>query len=173
MNDIKIPSTVILAVNAYLVARTFALTQRDTVDTIKSRILAESVYQSARVFSEGKPQRITDPGRAWQMSDDDFADFLSAVRDDLTAEGYYVHTLPGEPYHSFGCPALNAEAVQRSAEHLIIDAAADMLDDFGDFRSRLKGDSIDTYHEFIDLIVGMVVTMPGYERPEIIKGGNK
>jgi hypothetical protein len=70
------------------------------------------------------------------------------------------------------CPACVAEHIQVKAEWLICDTAADMLDmdiTGKELNSRLLCMGLDKYHEFIDLIVRLVVNLPDFKNP--ITGG--
>jgi len=62
------------------------------------------------------------------------------------------------------CPALTAESLQRDAEHLIVEVAADYFD--GITVHKLICCGLEKYHKFIDLIVGMCVNHPDFEAPK-------
>lgn len=160
------------AVNAYLMARTYAELQREIVDTIQRRILETASYYTdenlaSREITERK--RITEPKYAWMMSDSEFHDYLSDVRHELEAKGYKIEQGHDEPYWSYLCPALCAESLQTDTEHLLIDQAAELLNSGKDFRHTLLCAGMDKYKQFIDLTLKFVINAPGYKAPAIKK----
>jgi hypothetical protein len=151
-------------VDAYLMAKAYAELQREKVDAIQRRLLDATEY-----FTDGKwemsPFRITRPKDDWLMSDADSHEYLSDLRDALTAEGYTIKATPGEPYWSYKCPALTAESLQNDAERALINLAAELLNAGPDLHHRLLCAGLDKLHEFVTLCVKMVVNAPGYKNP--------
>jgi hypothetical protein len=92
-------------------------------------------------------------------------DYLIDLRKAMQNAGYTIKSIPGEPEYSYKCPALTAESLQNDAEHLIIDAVAEMIGDSDDLAHNLICAGLDKYYQFIDLAVKMVVNMPGFKNP--------
>ena len=66
------------------------------------------------------------------------------------------------------CPALVAESIQREAERLIVDSAAEMLGldfDGKELHHRLLCLGLDKYKQFLDLSVALVVNLPDFKNP--------
>ena len=148
-------------VDEYLLARCAAELERERVDKIQRRVLSEGQYTGRRPVSRGKDgieyeqYRVTEPRDAYHM-------------DDQSAEQYYarlnaIHVAEGFERAKDGyCPALVLEHEQSQAEKRLADAAAPM---FGIDSDRLLCAGLEKYHEFTDLIVGLVVNSPGYTSP--------
>ncbi len=167
MKTPQITQAVKSSVNAYLMARTYAEVQREKVDKIERGLLETAKYFTSdkhRRYEKGKI-RITDPDKTWLLSDEDSQDYLLDVRFALEKAGYKIKSTPGEPEHSYFCPALTAESLQTKTEHLLIDSAAEMIGEKGNFQNRLLCAGLDKYKQFIELVVGMVVNMPGFKNP--------
>lgn len=158
------------SVNAYLIARAYAETQREIVDKIQRNILNECKYYIAEKWAERtgeERKRITEPKDTYLMEDEDHVDYLLNLRHDLEKAGYKIESDPGDPQHSYKCPALSAEWIQTKAEHLVIDSMAEMLGESDDFRHRLLCAGLDKYHQFTDLAVKFVVNSPGWVAPKV------
>lgn len=158
------------SVNAYLIARAYAETQREIVDKIQRKILGECKYYIAEEWVERlgeKRERITEPKDTFLMDEDDFLDYYLNVRKDLEKAGYEIEsTADPEHPHSYKCPALSAEWTQTQAEHLVIDSMAEMLGE-DDLRHRLLCAGLNKYHQFLDLAVKFVVNSPGWVAPKV------
>ena len=159
------------AVNAYLLARTHAEVQRNVIDGIKAELLREACYYTDdKYINRGRTEsiRITDPKDDWMLRTDEFHDYLANLRHELENRGYEIKTGPDDvEYWSYYCPALVAENLQRTAENILIDCAAEMMgiDDCKDFRYKLVCAGLDKYRQFIDLVVGLVVNLPDFRNP--------
>jgi len=168
MKKPQVTQAVKSAVNAYLMARTLAECERARVDEIANNILKEIEFYPAKEWAEMRckeTERITDHKRSYLMSNEDHKDFLLYLKDDLIKSGYEIKSIPGEAEHSYCCPALTAESLQSDTERLIIEAAAEMLGETGDFHHTLLCNGLDKYNQFIDLVVKMVVNMPDFKNP--------
>jgi hypothetical protein len=100
---------------------------------------------------------ITDPDKAWHMTDADAAVYYADRTERLRGMGY---NLPDGH-----CPALIAEGVQMEAERLMIGEASK-------FMPGLTWDNL-TCHpgklkEAIRLLIGLTVNAPGYKAPKIM-----
>lgn len=156
------------AVNAYLMARTFAEVQREKVDAIQREELDVFEFYVAPEYAvRGREiERITGPDKTWLMSDKDHKAYLEGVRFELEKAGYKIQQADGtQDKHQYYCPALVAESAQRETEHLIIKAAADMLKEPKVTVHNLLSLGLERYHEFIDLVVKLVVNAPGFQNP--------
>lgn len=163
----KITNAVKSAVNAYLLARTLAICEREKVNALAREILETGIYHADLKFvkREHVCERITDPDKTWMLEAEEHHDYLIDLRKAMQNAGYTIKSIPGEPEYSYKCPALTAESLQNDAEHLIIDAVAEMIGDSDDLAHNLICAGLDKYYQFIDLAVKMVVNMPGFKNP--------
>jgi hypothetical protein len=168
----NVPESLKKAVRLYLLARATAELRRAEVDKIERRILAEGQYRPSRKSVERYRERdqvITDPKNSWKMEDSDHQTYLLGVRARLESAGYRIEQTPGEPAHSFYCPASCAESTQRDAERLLILCAGDWLglpEEKADGIARARY-GLDKRREFIDLAVSLVVALPDFKKPEL------
>lgn len=163
----KITQGVKSAVSAYLMARTMAEYEREKVDSLAREIIETATYHADPMFvTRGHAsKRITDPKKAWMLETEEFHDYLIDLKKAMQSAGYKIKSLPGDPEYSYNCPALTAESLQGDAEILIIEAMAEMLGEKDDLAHNLMCAGIEKYHQFIDLVVGMVVNAPGFRNP--------
>ena len=169
----KITQDVKSAVNAYLLARAYAETIRDKVDSIQRKILESAKYyidpkHLERHRRRKTDERITDPDETWLLSDSEHHDYLIGLKHELIKAGFEIKSIPGKPEYSYFCPALVVEDLQRKTEKIMIDAAAKMLGnevEAEDFHHGLLCAGLDKYHEFIDLVCKLVVNLPGFQNP--------
>jgi len=162
------PQSVKSAVNAYLMARTYAECEKEKVDSIALELLTTAKYYTDPKFitrARMKSKHITKPKDAWMMTDSEHIDYLIDLKHALRKAGYEIEDIKDEPDHCYKCPALSAEYLQTQAQWLIIDTAGEMLGETGDFQHKLLCAGLDKYHEFIDLVVKMVVNMPDFKNP--------
>lgn len=155
------------AVNAVLVATTYAQTVRAEVDKIERGVLEECpLHFSKKIRREaGDEKVITEPSRAWMGDEAEFLDFCQESSKRERAAGIKPPEMPDEH-----CPALVAECIVRDAEHLLIECTASMLgvdDSPADFINRLLCQGMETYRKFIDLAIRMVVASPDFKKPKI------
>lgn len=176
LNIKSIPQSVKSAVDAYMLARTMAESEREKVDAIKRNILETADYWPCDEWSERGIERkpIRDPKHAYLMDEKEWQSYSSDVRYALEMAGYDIkQTEKTDPYWSYLCPALCAESVQHDAERLLIRLGAEMLgvEKPGDFNNMLlccfKDGKTGLQHraEFIDLICKVVVNLPDYKNP--------
>jgi hypothetical protein len=155
------------AVSAYLMARARAEVLREKIDKIEREILESACYFSNPLLADHSiTKRITEPSESYLLKEDDARDYLLDVRAALMESGYDIKQVPNEPEHHYFCPALTAESLQTTTEHLIIENGAEMLgEDPKDFSHRLLCAGLDKYKEFIDLCVKLVVNLPDFKKP--------
>ena len=168
IEDIKISNAVKSAVRAYLLARANAELERERVDRIEQKILESANYHTSPEWVErGRPERNTDPKKTYLLGENELHDYLFAERHELEKAGYEIKDNPGEPKWSYNCPACVAESLQVKAEHILIEAGAEMLgyEDPKGFIGKLLCAGLEKYRRFIDLIVKMVVNMPDFKHP--------
>lgn len=150
----RIQAALTPAVNAYLLATAYAKFERERVNVIYSGILAKS---PGYLDDEGK--RITSPRDAWRIADKRESEiYYAECQDAIDAAGY---KLPRGH-----CPALVAENVQRDAAKVLIDAAGEFFA-VTDQQLWQQPNSLQVRQEYIDLLVGLVVSSPDYVSPAI------
>jgi len=166
----NLPQELKSAVDAYLMARALAETERANVDAIQRRILETADYwtgPTCRAPGE-HPRPVKDPKDSWLMEENEFHDYLSDVRRELEKAGYEIET-QGEHYWNYFCPALSAESLQRDAENLVIEATARMIGHAKPEEMNhlllCHAPGLETRQKFIDLAVGLVVNFPGFKSP--------
>jgi hypothetical protein len=146
------------AVNAVLMAKAMALVQRERVDQIERRILAQATYRGMPEWIERGlcPARILDPKETYMIREEDQEDYRAEWQIAIDALGY---KLPRDH-----CPALIAEDLQRQAEAVLIEAAEPV---FGVTKDQLfqSAKGLENYRRYIDLLCGLVVKLPGYKNP--------
>lgn len=163
---VKITQDVKSAVNAYLLARTYAELQRERVDVLTKEILTTAKYYTPKHMTRGRTQtRITDPKDTWMLSGKEHIDYLLDLKASLQKAGYTIKTHDQE--HSYNCPALTAEYLQTQSEWLVIDSAAEMLGENKDFRHSLLCAGLDKYHKFVNIVVGLVINAPDFQPLEV------
>lgn len=135
-------------VNALLLAKAYAQCEREKMDKVDLRLLADRVYMDQ--YAEGK--RITEPKDTWHMNETDAAHYQKLRQTEIDRMGY---KLPRDH-----CPALVAEYLETQAEWAVVDAAAEFFP--GVDRDGLLCLGLEKYHQFIDLVCKLVVNAPGY-----------
>lgn len=153
------------AVNAYFVARAYAETVREAIHKIDISILRDEktgkwLYRTdpARLHGRENMEFITDPERAYMMSDDDAADYYAERDKRIHENGWNVK----KGY----CPALIAESLQRDAERLIVSTTGPLFGiDANDLLCAKNG--LEQYRKFIDLTCKMVASHPRY-KPSLV-----
>jgi hypothetical protein len=159
-----IPQSLKSAVSAYLVSRGFAETVREKVDQIDRAILAECPLKLAPRWKErgtNLPELITEPKYTYLCDDSDqLADFYQERHNRQRQQGIKPESMPFEH-----CPALVAEHNLVKCEHLVIEAAAQMLGEKLFTPQKLICAGLDKYQQFIDLSVRLVVNLPDFKSP--------
>ena len=137
------------AVNTYLVARAYAETMRDQVDTIDREILVKYPLYDGR---HNKGRQILEGKDVYLCIEKENIKFYYAEADQRLKE----LGIKPEAMDLDHCPALVAEDIQRNASGILIRAAVEMLD-LDDkpeaFRNNLLCLGMKKYREFIDLVV--------------------
>lgn len=142
-------------VDTLLLATATAELERERVDKIQRKVLAESVYVGATRDDSGATFRVTEPKDSWQMTTADSAKYLSTLDAIHLAEGF---AKAADGY----CPALTAENLKLKAEWALITAAEPFFDiTNGQLVSAGKGKRA----KYLELLIGLVVNMPGYRSP--------
>jgi hypothetical protein len=157
------------AVNAYLLARAYAETMRESVDKVYAAVLVDiPMFDDIKLGVRYEPtgERITNHNLLYLSSDEDACKRVYAEVDkQLRADGAKSADMPAEH-----CPALVAENIQHEAEWAILDAAAVMLGlefDGKELNHRLLCLGLEKQKQFIDLVVKLVVNRPGFKAPKI------
>ncbi len=168
---LKVTKALKSAVNAYLMARANAEVHRERVSIISRKILQRALYYTdTNKFPRLVKERITDPELTYLLSDEQASEFLITVKTALLDAGYDIKPIKGEPQHMYTCPALVAEHLQHMTERVLIETAAEIL---GEDKEFISGLDLDHYHKLIDLVVGLVVNLPGYKSPILPKKETK
>ena len=152
-------------VNTLLLATAAAQLERERVDKIQRRVLAEGNYYGRRPSCTGPSEqfRVTEPADAWHM-------------DKQSAEAYHarlnaIHLAEGFAQAAEGhCPALTAERMQTEAEWALIAAAKEWFPGVTNNRllcgTKTMG-GLECRQKYLDLLVGLVVNSPGYTKPSL------
>lgn len=163
----QIPQSVKSAVNAYLMARTYAECMREKVNEVyKETLEIFPLYTDMYADLESKRRRVEvkriyDPADMYLSKDEDTCkDVYKDVDFQLRKKGLKPDSMPNDH-----CPALVAEHLQTKTERILIDAATEMLGQNGNFRHTLLCNGLDKYYQFIDLVVKLVVNLQGFKNP--------
>jgi hypothetical protein len=141
-------------VSAYLLALTFAKVQRQRVDEIHRALLDECPIYADRNENE----KITKSGDLYLSSDESACEeFYAAANHALRKAGIKPDDMPDEK-----CPALVAEHDRIKIEWKLIDAAGKP---FGISNDNILNDGMATRQKFLDLVVGLVVSLPDFKNP--------
>lgn len=164
MTEKDVTPAVKSAVNAYLLSRAYAETMRVEVNNVYREILEECPLYADMTQSNQEPKQILNVDRLYLCTDELPWEAVKEVYEEgnhrLRKLGLKPDDMPDEH-----CPALVAECLQRDTEHILIDAAAEMLGENGDLRHDLICAGMDKYHQFIDLVVGLVVNLSDFKLP--------
>ena len=165
----------ISAVNAWLLATVHHKMEKQKMDKMDAEILEDlNVYMAddfvahlsgnerkSSVVKDESGLRILDSKILYMASDETAKKFYEERSNRIEKMGYSVE----RGY----CPALIADGIVMECEQLIIDASCKILG-LGDgekWKNKLlcHGDGLTTLKKWIDLCVGLVVNMPGFESP--------
>lgn len=143
-------------VNTLLLAMTLARAERERVDKIERRVLAEGQYYGWR--HEGEQYRVMEPKDFYHM-------------DNQSAEAYQarlqsIHQAQDPTLPEGHCPALVAERWQTEAEWALIEAAEPLFDITNNQLLCAAG-GLERRQKYLDLLIGMVVNSPGFQPPTI------
>lgn len=158
-------------VNAYLLAKTHAEFWREKMTDWERQELARYEYKADPKWHERNsrfPVRITNPKDTHLLAQpDDWNAFFEERQ-------HFVDSLNVPGLKPGNCPACVAECLQRDTEHLLIETAAETLPELGNVTvDALLCAGLDAYHKMINLVVCMVISLPGWKAPVIAKRGNQ
>jgi len=164
MDQSDITPAVKSAVNAYLMARTYAETMREAVDKIQRAVLQEYPMDVAQEWVDKgmeKEGAITEPKHTYLASDVDAKRYFAECNQRTRKAGLKPDSMPDEY-----CPALVAESLLCDTEQLLARCGAEMMGHDGDeFLHKLLCAGMEKYHTFTDLITGLVVNLPDFKSP--------
>jgi len=158
-----IPYGVISGCNAVLMATAYARVMREKVDAVYLEVLNECPLYADRYPPEdgSPPAKIVSPNRLYLSKDDAaVAETIREAQARLRERGVAKPDLP-----EGHCPALLAENVQMTAEHILIQCAAEWFDvpmTPDEFLDRIT-DDMDRYHALIDLLLKLYVNSPQFD----------
>jgi len=146
------------AVNAVLMAKAYALCERERMDKLDTELLQKFPIYSAG--KHGRPvERITN-GKDMFLADLDSADVVFHY-----AERQHRINEMGYKLPDGHCPACVAEELQRAAERLLIDSAVEYFPDVTFDKIMQAPNCIENLRKYIKLLCGLVVNAPGYKNP--------
>ena len=156
------------SVRAWLLAKAHSDLMTQEVSQIAHRVLITDIelYNDQDVKHErAERKRITDKNDTWLTLDEtEFKRYIKVMDNETRKAGLKPDDMPLEH-----CPALVAEHQLIECNWLVLDCAQKMLGIKGDFKNDLLCLGLEKYHGFIDLCVGLVVNLPDFEKPELIK----
>jgi len=141
-------------VNTLLLAQVNAQLEREKMDALDRRLLAEQSYTDRY-----KRTRVTDPKYTWCIVEDELPAFYARRQGAIGRMGY---DLPKDH-----CPALVAEHLEVQATWALILAAEEFFP--GMDNDALLCAGMAKRKAYIDLLIKLVVNAPHYEPPDIIK----
>ncbi len=135
-------------VDTYLLCRVYAETVAEEFDGIHRRILGNMGHAH------------TDPKHTYRMTEPELQRYYAACDQAAKDAGYIIP--------KGHCPALIADHERTKAEWALIEAAEEFMP--GVTNNKLlcgtgKADGLETRQKYIELLVGLVVTRPGYRSP--------
>ena len=151
-------------VRSYLLARTFYEVTKEQVDAVYAVILREIPVFADREPGAGRRglsgQRIYDHEKLYLTSDDDACQRVwGEAHKRLLAAGIKPATMSRDH-----CPALVAREQLSKVSNALADEAGKGM---GLSAGKLLCHGLDRYYEFIDLVVGAIVSLPTFEKPKI------
>lgn len=163
--NIEISEGLKSAVNAYLMARTFAEVKREKVDGIVAEVLQDiPMYNDlGQELWDAPPRRLEKREEVYLCTDEELLDKYYRIVDAVERE----RGIKPDDMEFDHCPALVAEELQRTTERVMIECAVESFNlnvSKEAILSYLCG-SIERYEKFIDLCVRLVVNHPGFESP--------
>lgn len=144
-------------VKVLLMATAVAELERERVDAIARKVLADQNYYGRKPRDQGEQFRVTEPGDTWHMDDGSFASYHAKMQAIHLANGF-------EDAAKGYCPALVAEHLKIKAEWALIEAAERFFPGC-DNSTLLCGTKtlggLETRKKYLDLLIGLVVNVPG------------
>jgi hypothetical protein len=165
----------ISAVSAWLLSKVKYDLEKQKMDQLDKELLEDlNVYMAddfVAHLSDGERKdsvvkdenglRIIEPKIVYMASEESAAKFYEERSNRIQKMGYKI-----DKEH---CPALIAEGIKMECEQLIINASCKILGlgDGEDWKSKLlcHSNGLETHKKWIELCVGLVVNLPGYESP--------
>jgi hypothetical protein len=142
-------------VSAYLLARAYAETVRAQVDAIALEILTECPILDSET---GEP--LTQSKQLYRSTDEAAcADFYAEANIRERHAGIKPPEMPNEH-----CPALVAENLVIQLSRCLIEASGRPLGVTPD-KLLCAGDGLATWKRWIDLVVGLIVSLPDFKNP--------
>jgi hypothetical protein len=146
------------AVNAALLAKTFAQCEREKMDKVDRYLLEGiAIYTSEENATRGrKVERVLDHNLLYlaDLESEPVKFYYQERQKEVDALGY---KLPRGH-----CPALVAEGLERQARRLLVDCAAEF---FGVTFDQVLGAGLEKLEKYEALLIGLVVNFPGYKNP--------
>jgi hypothetical protein len=163
------------SVKTWLLAKAFCDLMAEKVNEIACMVLTTEIelYNDLEVEHKETDQkiRIVSKNDTWLTRDEtEFTRYIKVMDDETRKAGLKPDDMPLEH-----CPLLVAENQLIKADWLIIESAFDMLglaeehEDYREFGDLLlcQKNGLEKRKQFIDLCVGLVVNLPGFEKPVI------
>ena len=149
------------AVNAYLMAKAYAMTMRERVDEVQRAILAECpLYIDPQWIEKGRQEeKITDPKHTYLATDTDSKLYFEECNWRERKLGIKPKDMPDEH-----CPALVAEHLQVQAEWLLLECGWNAIGGEEGGWENMYGKNRE---KFIDLMCKIVVNHPEYKAVKI------
>ena len=141
-------------VNAVLLAMTLSKFERERMDAVDRKLLAEMA-----VLHRETGERITDMKLTYLGRDEDMAPYWVRRQEEIDAMGC---DLPKDH-----CPALVAEHLQMDAEHAMIEAAEEFFPCVTLNSILCSSGGLAKLETYKDLLIKLVVNAPGYTPPEL------
>jgi len=140
-------------------ATAYAQLKREHVDVIQRKVLSEENYTGHQMIKRGEPKnkfRVTNPKDSYLMDDENATHYFERLNSIHLSEGF-------EDAAKGLCPALVAESLVRDAELLLIEEAEKHFPELTNHILLCAG--LDKRKKYIDILIGMVVSVPDYENP--------
>ena len=150
-----------ICVNAFLMAKTYALCMRERVDEVQRAILAECPLDTDPQWIEkGRTdEKITDPKHTYLATEVHFRDYQEECNHRLRKLGIKPDDMPDEH-----CPALVAEHLQVQAEWLLLEYGWNAIGGADNGWKNLYGPERE---KFLDLMCKIVVNHPKYKAVKV------
>lgn len=143
-------------VNAVLIARAYAETMRTEVNKVYAEILTECPVYADRW---GETKQILNPDDLYLCGNEDL------VADAYAEANVRLRKLGLKPAEMLddNCPALVAETLLIDAQHVLVGAAEEVFQ--GITIDKLLCAGLDKYKQWIDLLCGLVISLPDFHNP--------
>lgn len=145
-------------VNTLMVATALYQLEAERKNEIEKKVLKKGDFWSGLERHIGGVRRITDPKDTWKIRDEHATAYFNTLIALDLLDGYEVAS-EGK------CPALVAKSHKLEAEQLLVAAAEVFFP--GVTWHKLLCLGLDKLDKYIDLLVGLVLQAPNYERPNL------